>query len=321
MYLHRRPLTAVLLGFSFLAPAATHAACGASFCTVNTGTGMFDEGPEGSTRIDLRFEFVDQNQPRSGSRDVSVGEIPAHHDELRTINRNLLATIDHRFSSGWSVGLTLPVVDRSHTHIHNHHHEGELLHLDEHWDFTEIGDVRLQARRDLLLDHHQRAGVSFGVKFPTGATDVENDEGDAAERSLQPGSGTTDLLLGAYWRRRLESGAAVSVSGSLQLSGREHEGFRPGHRYQLDLAYQHPLSAHLALPVQLNLLVKERDKGEEAEPEESGLTSLALSPGLVFDAGGGLRLYGFYQRPLYQHVNGVQLTAHWSAVVGATYSF
>jgi hypothetical protein len=33
------------------------------------------------------------------------------------------------------------------------------------------------------------------------------------------------------------------------------------------------------------------------------------------------QLYGFVQLPLYQYVNGVQLTADWSAVVGFSARF
>ena len=44
-----------------------------------------------------------------------------------------------------------------------------------------------------------RDDFTFGLKLPTGKYDVTNDEGEQAERTLQPGTGTTDLLLGYYW--------------------------------------------------------------------------------------------------------------------------
>ena len=316
-----RPLAAALFMLPAVFVAPVHASCGAAFCTVNTTSGMLDVPAEGQTRVDLRFEFIDQNQPRSGSDDVSVGEISSHHDEVRTINRNLLATIEHAFAGGWQLGLTLPLIDRSHHHIHNHHHDGEVLHLDDNWDFREIGDLRLNLRRTVVSDPQRQLGVSIGVKLPSGSTDVDNDDGDEAERSLQPGTGTTDLLLGAGWRGVLDGGAAASISVAAQLATGEPDDYRPGHRFQLDLGYEHPLTARLTLPVQLNFLVRARDQGDEAETDDSGMQSIGLSPGLIFEAGGGLRLYGFYQRPLYQHVHGVQLTSHWSAVLGASQTF
>ena len=50
------------------------------------------------------------------------------------------------------------------------------------------------------------AGLLAGVKLPTGKTNVTNDEGAVAERTLQPGTGTTDLLIGAYFRQALGHG-------------------------------------------------------------------------------------------------------------------
>ena len=41
-------------------------------------------------------------------------------------------------------------------------------------------------------------GVLFGLKLPTGKTTCEC-AGRPAERTLQPGSGTTDALLGGYF--------------------------------------------------------------------------------------------------------------------------
>src|SRR3546814_1083114 len=46
-------------------------------------------------------------------------------------------------------------------------------------------------------------GLNFGLKLPTGSFRVKNDEGAVAERSLQPGTGTVDGLLGAYYQQAL----------------------------------------------------------------------------------------------------------------------
>ena len=316
-----RPLAASFAALSIVSSAPVLGACGAAFCTVNTSSSVLDAPTEGQTRVDLRFEFIDQNQPRSGSRDVSVGEISSHHDEVRTINRNLIASVDHTFAGGWQFGVTVPLIERSHRHIHNHHHDGEVLHFNDKWDFTELGDLRVKIGRTVLRDPQQQLGLSVGLTLPTGRTDVTNDDGDEAERSLQPGTGTTDLLLGAHWRRRLNQGGATWVSVAARLATGEHDDYRPGHRLQFDFGYEHALTPRLTLPVQMNVLLAARDQGKQAEPEDSGLQSIGLSPGLMFEAGGGLQFYGFYQRPLYQHVHGVQLTAHWSAVVGASFRF
>ncbi len=41
-----------------------------------------------------------------------------------------------------------------------------------------------------------------------------------------------------------------------------------------------------------------------------------LSPGASWALTPRISVYGFVQKPIYQYVNGVQLTADWSAVAG-----
>jgi hypothetical protein len=68
-------------------------------------------------------------------------------------------------------------------------------------------------------------------------------------------------------------------------------------------------------------VVKARDHGAQAEPDDSGSRSLFLSPGVSYKMGEMFRVYGYWQQPLYQHVNGVQLTARRAVVVGVSTRF
>src|SRR5262245_13442016 len=119
--------------------SAVHASCGTAFCMVNTGFSATGVWTEPGTRLDLRYEYIDQDQPMNGKDKVSVGQVPRHHNEVRTLNRNLIGSLDHSFGANWGVNLTVPVVDRDHTHIHRHMGQD----LVETWDFTELGDIRL----------------------------------------------------------------------------------------------------------------------------------------------------------------------------------
>jgi len=64
-----------------------------------------------------------------------------------------------------------------------------------------------------------------------------NDDGERAERTLQPGTGTTDALLGAYYVRP----GPVAAPGSRRCCGRrrwaKREDFRPGDRSSVDLGF------------------------------------------------------------------------------------
>ena len=73
--------------------------------------------------------------------------------------------------------------------------------------------------------------------------------------------------------------------------------------------------------VQLNYRHRERDSGAEAEPENSGATTVELSPGLTLSTKSMSTLYAYVQLPLYQDVNGIQLVPRNSFALGWTADF
>src|SRR6185295_1523771 len=164
-------------------------------------------------------------------------------------------------------------------------------------------------------------GLNFGLKLPTGQRDVRNADGDLAERTLQPGTGTTDLLAGAYFSRTLGSGQSWFADLLVQQPLNSRDNFKPGTRVSFDAGYRWEATERLALMLQLNLLHKARDQGSDAEPEDSGGRTVALSPGVSYVLAKNVQLYGFVQLPLYQYVNGVQLTADWAIAAGISTRF
>lgn len=148
---------AVGVAVSFaLVPLPASASCGAAFCTINTQWDVQGVWAEPGLRADLRYEYVDQDQARSGTRKVAVGQSPRHHDEVRTLNRNLIASFDYTFNPQWAVKVILPVADRQHTHVHNH----QGAQLPEAWSLTRLGDacwVGISSRRRWPPALHPRA--------------------------------------------------------------------------------------------------------------------------------------------------------------------
>lgn len=307
-----------------MAPLTAAASCGSAFCTINTSWDAHGAWLEPGWSLDLRYESIPQDQPRHGTHDVGVGEIPRHHDEVLTRNHNLLATLDYTIDQDWGLNLQLPMADRHHEHIHNHM-GGQV---PESWDFTELGDVRVMARRRLATTENAAAssvattGVNFGLKLPTGRTDVKNDEGELAERSLQPGSGTTDAVLGAYYSKHLPLRSLSWFAQALaQLPLDPHDEYRPGNRLGVDAGVRYDAGDRLGLLLQLNTLVKGHDHGAEAEAEDTGGTFVFLSPGASYAFTSSVQAYGFVQLPVYQRVNGVQLVPDYAIAVGLNVRF
>jgi hypothetical protein len=314
----------VAFGFGLTAAHAALASCGAAFCTINTNWDTHGAWADPGWRFDLRYERIKQDQPRAGSERISVGQIPRHHDEVFTRNQNLVGTLDYTFNPDWGVSVALPYVDRQHLHIHNHR-GAQLL---EAWDFSAAGDARVIARYRLATFEQREppraatAGLNFGLKLPTGRIDVRNSAGELAERTLQPGSGTTDALLGAYYAQLLPNqDLSWFVQGLVQFPLNARDQFKPGRRLSLDTGLSYDATAHVTLMLQLNALFRARDSGANAEEADSGGTSWFVSPGVSVTLAKNLRLYGFWQVPVHQRVNGVQLTARSGAVLGLSAQF
>jgi hypothetical protein len=313
-----------LMAAMFWLPLAASASCGSAFCTINTSWDAHGAWLEPGARLDLRYESIRQDQPRSGRNDIAVGQIRRHHDEVLTVNRNLLASLDYTLNQDWGVNLLVPMVDRYHEHIHNHG-GGQI---PESWNFTELGDVRVMGRRRLSSSEDANAhtvstsAVNLGLKLPTGKTEVKNSAGDEAERSLQPGSGTTDFVVGgSYSVAAPMRNLSWFVQGLAQLPMNEKDEYRPGHRFNFDVGSRYDVGDRLGLLLQVNALFKARDQGANAEPEDTGGKFVFLSPGLSYAFTSRLQAYGFVQLPIYQDVNGVQLVAKYAFAAGLNVRF
>lgn len=299
------------------AASQAFASCGAASCSVNTSWDVQGAFAEPGARLDLRYEYIRQDQLRTGTDKTSVGAGDA--TETRTVNRNLVATLDYDINPDWGVALTLPWVSRDHAHI-----PFSDPATVESWNFSGLGDARIVGRYLLPVDASKGRlyGVKFGAKLPTGKTDVANADGTPAERALQPGTGSTDLLLGAYLYQALPGSAGGWFMQALwQRPVETFNAYRPGDQISADAGLRYLFSDKLSGLLQLNLLHKDRDTGAHAEPALSGGNYANLSPGLSYAVARDVQMYGFLQKPIYQNVRGTQLTADWSAVAGMSLRF
>lgn len=299
--------------------------CGSAFCAINTNWDTHGAWAQPGLRLDIRYELVDQNQPLSGSNKVALGAIPQDHDEVRTSNRNWLATLDYTFNADWGVSVALPMVKRDHLHLENDFAAG--TQTPESWNFSKLGDARVMARYRIATvesgEHNLGTfGLNFGLKLPTGSTDVLNGDGERAERTLQPGTGTTDALVGAYYAQLLPlKDLSWFTQALVQLPLNQREGYQPGRRISFDAGLRYDLSDRLSLMLQLNALFRGRDSGANAERDNSGGRSWFLSPGMSFSVTKDVQVYGFIQAPIHQYVNGVQLATRPAAVLGLSAKF
>ncbi len=139
----------------------------------------------------------------SGSHGTSVAPEDADALEQKTVSQTLIASLDYTFDQRWGVTATLPVVSRRHDHLADPYGDP----TPESWNFTRLGDARVVGRYRFVAADNYNAGAQFGIVLPTGPYDVSNAEGVVAERSLQPGTGATSGVIGAYANYTAQGGA------------------------------------------------------------------------------------------------------------------
>ncbi|MDB5988099.1 MAG: hypothetical protein JWR16_3152 [Nevskia sp.] len=316
-------MRASLLALLCAAPGATFAC---TSCGCSLGTDWADQGyfTDGGLHLDLRYDFVDQNQLRRGSHkvDKSTLEFP-NDDEIQqgTLTRFYTVGADYAFSRDWGINVQLPVLDREHETID----EGETDVATSHT--RGIGDLRILARyQGLFAD--RSTGIQFGLKLPTGAIhDTFNsgpNEGEGIDRGLQNGSGTTDLLLGAYNLGNFGSGFGSRFERFEQIQLKQalnhREQFRPSTQLSLNLALSYTGLPYVTPQLQLNGKFEGREVGAQADYDNSGSRTLYLSPGVTIKVLKSLSAYSFVQLPLYQDYNGYQLAPHYLLSVGLRYA-
>jgi hypothetical protein len=292
------------------------AGCGCEFCPIDQGS----QWHEAKFTFDLTQQYIDQDRPRVGTEEVAVGAIPSHHDEVRTINRATTASLGYHPAETWTLSATLPYVSRTHEHIDNETPTPETMR----WSYSGLGDLELLATRFVTLaSGRTRYFARLGVKAPTGKRNVTAVDGEQPEPVARPGTGSWDLLagMGAEWRTGAPGGARtlpVRLNLTGRLNGKGTDDYRAGSEVQAHLGTSYPLAGPVAALLQTNLSIRAKDGvgSTDEEPGNTGRTSWFLSPGLRVTVAPETSIYGLYQVPLYQRVNGIQLTADANLYVG-----
>jgi hypothetical protein len=302
-----------------LSAAAAAQACSSCGCTLSSNWGTQGAGSDNGWTLDLRYDYFNQDDLRSGTDSVDRGSLEIPNDreiQQETINRNYTFTAD--YSAGvWGVNMLVPWFDRYHTTIAPGDTEVSASHS------RDFGDARVVGRWTGLSDDRS-IGLQAGLKLPTGPFHDTFQSGPQAgeplDRGLQPGTGTTDLLLGAFNFGALSRDWDYFAEGLMQLPLAPREDFKPGAGINVNAGFRYMSFEHVVPQVQLNLRSEMRESGAEADVANSGATLVYLSPGVTVHLTHDLRAYAFFQVPVYQRVNGLQLEPRYTVSLGVSLS-
>jgi hypothetical protein len=276
-------------------------ACGCGIFEVGTAT-MIPQGTGGLFYIE--YDYQDQNQNWSGSHSAPAADNP--DKEIRTSFYTM--GLQYMFNRNWGIQAELPV-DNRYFQTTGGASGTDIVSLN----WTDIGDMRIQGIYTGFLPD-QSLGILFGAKLPTG-NDTENDFFGDIDRDSEIGTGSTDILLGAFYRNNLTQDGKIDwfTQINFDLPVLSRNNYRPGLESDaaLGIYYNGLAIRHLSItPIgQILGSVRARDTGaESANPVASGYERIFLSPGIEFDLH-PVMLYADVELPVYEHITGNQLVA------------
>ncbi len=311
--------TPALLFFTIATIPGIARACSSCGCTLNSDWASQGYAAGSGLRFDLRYDYFNQSDLRSGTDSVNRNslEIP-NEEEIQhtTVNRNTMLGIDYAPSRAWGINVQLPYYDRNHNTIA----EGDT---DLSYSRSSgIGDVRVTGRYQ-GFNADASFGVLFGLKLATGRTDVNfyagPQAGESLDRGLQPGTGTTDALIGIYDFGNWGESLGYFAQATIQQPLNSHHGFKPGTGLNATAGLRYMQWQSFTPQVQINVRAEKRESGAEADIPNSGATLAYFSPGFSFRVNSHWDGFAFVQFPIYQRVNGLQLEPERLFSVGLQY--
>lgn len=325
-----------------VAPASAWA-CATCGCTVNSDAAMGYSVTTG-WRVNLEYTYIDQDQLRIGTRTATAAEVVNNPSnpalgggeiEKDTINRYLTLGLNYRPSADWSFNLLVPYVERSHTtygtQLQPYTPAETAPDQLSGARVSNLGDVKLLVNYQGLLPTHN-LGLQLGIKLPTGqyGTAVDFYDGPNAgsplDASLQAGTGSTDVIVGAYYYQAVSENFDVFMNGQFQSAVAHQQNqpgndFRPGNSATFGVGLRYAANPKWIPQVQLNVYHKSPDQGALADTADTVGTVAYLSPGLTAQVTYKLHAYSVLQVPIHSNLDGYQLFPHWTATAGLSYAF
>jgi hypothetical protein len=295
--------------FAFSSVPALACACGCSVFDV--GFGGFPQEDDHGGRVFYEWDHSNQNRNWIGSSrassDLNVDK------NVRTDWHQI--GFQYMFNRDWGISAKLPYVDRSFTTT-----DPDTLMLNT-FKSRDIGDLEIMGMYT-GFSKDMSTGIMFGLKLPTGMYTALG-----FDRDTQIGSGSTDLILGAFHRGLITGDNAwqyfaharlnlpFAYRSALNPDTGNYEVYKPGAQVDgaLGVVYNNGyniLGFDKITPIlQLIGSHRQRDTGAAADPLNSGFDRLMISPGVevtkVVDEATKrvVKLYFDVEIPIYYRTN------------------
>ncbi len=262
--------------------------------------------------LSLQYSRMNQDETDQGERHASGQLNPDKQIDTGFFN----LTAQHRFTRSWSMMLMIPVWKRHFvTDV-----QGSVGFLDpspmiESTDVTALSDLRVTAIYSGFSEDMSQ-GIEFGFKLPTGSTHAgaRYQGSPLLDRDTQPGTGTTDALMGGYWVGNWST-SGWFMQALYRRALNRYEGYRPGDSLNASLGIHEDAwltTTHLMPMLQINAQWRSHDQGggdAQYQNANSGYNNLFLTPGLQANLSDHWMANAMLYIPLQRHVHGFQQVA------------
>ena len=335
-----KKVTKVVIAMAAVSFTSAALACASCGCTLSSDWGAQGLSSQAGWSVDVRLDSLDQNQLRSGTGTISAANAaqvinpstgnPAEVEKFNN-NRYITTTLDYNHGDTWGVTVTVPYIDRKHSTLGTGSDGSNPGPNGDSYDSqgTGLGDVRVVGRY-FGFSEAKNFGVQFGLKLPTGATSQMSNDGMAAvDPGLQVGTGTTDVILGAFffdnlnqnWDYFVQAQFQSTLANGYMSNGGNGGSYRPGDSVNLTGGLRYQGFESFTPEVQVNVRNANLDSGSVADTFATGGTLVYLTPGVSIPVTDRLSIHTNLQIPIYQNLNGIQLAPSSIFSVGASFKF
>ncbi len=233
--------------------------------------------------------------------------------------------LDYRLGRNLSAGLSIPYV----------RHEASFLDPVTRQKITQTaegpGDAAVFGRyslwKDRLVNPRREWLAILGLELGTGSIKEEDGRGNRLAATLQPGSGTTDLILGTafVWGLPL-----LSLHGDVSYKKNGRRAYAFGDAFAVNAGAQAPLGDRFGFLAEVNGEFYGRDLSDltgapgrdpDGTVQNTGGETVYFSPALRWSPAGEWALTAGVQWPLHQNFRGTQLKAEVNYTLGLSARF
>ncbi|HZP44791.1 MAG TPA: hypothetical protein VFB15_03990 [Candidatus Binataceae bacterium] len=274
---------------------------------------LFPQGAGGTAWIE--YDYMDQYLNWHAAHIASAAN---NNDKVLRTNFTTVG-LQYMFNRNWGAMIQIPYWQR----FYRGAYTGDNANFQS-YNWNSIGDIRIEGMYTGFSED-MSTGLVGGLKVPSGWYTYPH-----VDRDNQIGTGSTDLLFGAYHLGNLpfsllERPLNWYVQGSYDLPVFTQDHYKPGREFDgaLGLIYnwgQIGFLKEFAPLVSLVASDRARDSQSQADPTNTGYSRLLIAPGVETKIG-IIRWYTDVGIPVFQNMNGNQITAPYLLKTVLSYDF